>query len=218
VGSTPSTAANVHKAAYTFQDLCAHARHANFPLRGDGFGALQHSLRENLFEILPKHWSAPTNHIYLITGLVVSFPGLAFLGTYGVRLLGRLGLTGRTRLVLTATFLAATLAPLLLNFIGWDAARWNTIAFMACFFCLASVRLFFTSSTAGTAAAAEANRLRVDDRLTLTLAAVAIVTGLCTNYFGFLFDEYVVQWFPFSGQFDSAIKVIRSGFNFLPKH
>jgi hypothetical protein len=197
------------------QESIAH--HANFPLRGDGFDALQRPLRENLLVILPSHWAQPGNRTYLLTGLVVVLPGLAFLGYYGVRLLGRLGLTGRHRLILTATFLAATLAPLLLNFIGWDSARWNAIAFMACFFCLASIRLFFLSNMAGPAADAKVNRQRIDDPLTMTLAAVAIVTGLCSNYAGFLFDGVVVQWFPFDGQLDSAIDLIKGGFNFIPR-
>jgi hypothetical protein len=190
------------------------ARHANFPLRGDGFDALQRSLRDNLLVVLPAHWSHPGNRNYLITSLAVTLPGLAFLGGYGVRLLGRLGITRRARLFLTIIFLAATVSPLLLNFIGWDSARWNAIAFMACFFCLASIRLFFLAPT--TTIENEGRGHRIDDPLTLTFAAIAIVTGLCTSYHGYLFDGYVVQWFPFIGQFESAIDLIQGGFKTIP--
>jgi hypothetical protein len=190
------------------------ARHANFPLRGDGFDALQRSLRENLLVFLPRHWSNPENRKYLITTLAVSLPGLTFLGSYGVRLLRRLGITKRARLILTIIFLTATVSPLLLNFIGWDSARWCAIAFMACFLCLASIRLFFLAP-ATTRDAAETGH-RIDDRLTLTFAALAIVTGLCTSYQGYLFDGYTVQWFPFIRQFDSAIDLVKSGFNTIP--
>ncbi|HEY5281330.1 MAG TPA: hypothetical protein VIM14_00940 [Polyangia bacterium] len=190
------------------------ARHSNFSLRGDGFDALQRTLRENLLVVLPRHWSNPENSNYLITTLLVSLPGLAFLGSYGVRLLRRLGITKRARLILTIIFLTATLSPLLLNFIGWDSARWCAIAFMACFYCLASIRLFFVApATAG--ASPEAGH-RIDDRLTLTFAALAIVTGLCTSYQGYLFDGYTVQWFPFIRQFDSAFDLVKSGFNTIP--
>jgi hypothetical protein len=190
------------------------ARHSNFPLRGDGFDALQRSLRENLLVILPRHWSNPDNRNYLITTLAVSLPGLAFLGSYGVRLLRRLGITKRARQILTISFLTAAVSPLLLNFIGWDSARWCAIAFMACFFCLASIRLFFVVP-ATTSDAAQTGH-RIDDRLTLTFAALAIVTGLCTSYQGYLFDGYAVQWFPFIGQFDSAIDLVKSGFKTIP--
>jgi len=189
-------------------------RHTNFSLRGDGFDALQRSLRENLLVVLPGHWSQPGNRNYLITSLAVSLPGLSFLGSYGVRLLGRLGIAKPARLILTVIFLAATVSPLLLNFIGWDSARWCAIAFMACFFCLASIRLFFPAPTTTTDGVARSHR--IDDRLTLTFATVAIVTGLCTSYHGYLFDGYAVQWFPFIGQFDSAIDLVKGGFKTIP--
>jgi hypothetical protein len=193
------------------------ARHANFPLRGDGFDTLQRSLRQNLLEILPKHWAHPTNHNYLITSLVVALPGLAFLAFYGLRLLRQFVIARRARLVLTSTFLVATVSPLLLNFIGWDSARWNAIAFMACFFCLAGIRLFFIPPTTTTTTDAETMQRREADPLTLTLAAVAIVAGLCSSYQGFLFDNYQVQWFPFDGQLNSAIDLVKGGFNTIPR-
>jgi hypothetical protein len=187
------------------------ARRANFPLRGDAFDAVQRSLRDNLLVVLPKHWSDPVNHNYLITSLGVTLPGLAFLAAYGVRLLRRLDLSRRARALLMGLLLLATVAPLLLNFIGWDSARWNAIAFMACFFCLASIRLFLVppSTDAG-------QRHRVADRLTLTWAALAMVAGLCTSYYGYLFDGKVVQWFPFVDQVKNALDVIKGGFDTIP--
>lgn len=189
------------------------ARHADFPVRGDAFDAIQRTWRENLLVIIPEHFSHPTDYTYLITGLVVSLPGLAFLGTYGVRLLRRLDTSRRMRFVLTSAFLTATVAPLFLNFVGWDSARWNAIAFMASFFCLGSVRLYFTS----TVPVVEPPRTRVDDPWMLTFAAAAIVTGLCSNYSGFLFDGNVVRWFPFKEGIDTAIDVIKGGFNLAPR-
>ena len=46
--------------------------------------------------------------------------------------------------------------------------------------------------------------------------AIAIVAGLCTSYFGYLFDGYVVQGFPFVGQFTNALDVIKGGFTTIP--
>jgi hypothetical protein len=190
------------------------ARHANFPLRGDGFAAVQRSLRQNLFEVLPKHWSDSVNHTYLFTSLVAALPGLAFLASYGVRLLRRLQITRQARVLLTILLLTATVSPLLLNFIGWDSARWNAIAFMACFFCLASVRLFFLAGP--TSHPDEEKGHRIDDRPTLTWAAIAVVAGLCTSYYGFLFDGYVVQGFPFVDQLKHAFEVVKGGFDTIP--
>jgi hypothetical protein len=187
------------------------ARRANFPLRGDAFDAVQRSLRDNLLVVLPRHWKYPVNRNYLITSLGVTLPGLAFLAAYGVRLLRRLDLTRRARAILIGLLLVATVAPLLLNFIGWDSARWNAIAFMACFFCLASIRLFLVPP----AASQDAGH-RVADRLTLTWAALAMVAGLCTSYYGFLFDGKVVQWFPFVDQVGNALDVVKGGFDTLP--
>jgi hypothetical protein len=189
------------------------ARHANFVLRGDAFDAVQRSLRDNLLFVLPKHWKDPVNRNYLITSLGVTLPGLGFLAVYGVRLLGRLDLTRRARALLTSLLLLATVAPLLLNFIGWDSARWNAIAFMACFFCLASIRLFLVPPAAS---AGRGHGHHVADRLTLTWAAMAMVAGLCTSYYGFLFDARVVQWFPFVDQIKSAVDMFKRGLDGMP--
>ena len=51
----------------------------------------------------------------------------------------------------------------------------------------------------------------------LTLAAAAIVFGLTSNYAGFLFDGYVVQWFPFDGQLRSLLELVRGNFHFMPR-
>lgn len=190
------------------------AAYADFPLRGDGFDTLNRTLKENFFEILPRHWSNPENRDYLITTLVTYFPALAFLAYYGLRLLRRLPLAKKGKVLLGVVFLTAALAPLLLNFIGWDSARWSTVSLMATFFCLASMRLFLVVPSATSAGLAPGHR--IDDKLTLTLAAVAIIAGLCTAYQGYLYDGFVVQWFPFRSQWETAIEVIRHGTRAIP--
>jgi len=188
------------------------ARHADFPLRGDAFDAIRRSWRENLLVVIPRHFSNPDNRNYLITGLVASLPGLGFLGTYGLRLARRLDTTKGMRWVLCSAFLMATVAPLFLNFVGWDSARWNAMAFMASFFCLGSVRLYFHSPSPPD----EPRRMRVDEPWMLTFAAVAVMTGLCSSYTGFLFDGNLVRWFPFKDGLDAAVDVIKAGFNLHP--
>ena len=189
-------------------------RFANFPLRGDGFEALYRPVRDNLMILMPSHWRHPVNQRYLVTGLVVAFPGLAVLGTYALRLIVRLALPRLVRALLAALFLAAALCPLALNLVGWDSARWNAICFAASFNCIATLRLLFCAP----GSAVEARRPRVDDPLMLVLAAAAIVFGLTSNYYGFLFDGYVVQWFPFDGQVRSLLELFQGHFTFRPSY
>jgi hypothetical protein len=118
--------------------------------------------------------------------------------------------------------LGATLAPLVLNLLGWDSARWNAICFVAAFNGVAALRLFFCApgaaeTMAATTPGAPAPPWRVDDPWMLTLAAAAIVFGLTSNYTGFLFDGYVVQWFPFDGQLRSLLELVRGNFHFMPR-
>jgi len=190
------------------------ARFTNFPLRGDGFEALYRPVRENLLELMPGFWKNPWNQRYLINGLLVSVPGLLVLSVYGVRLIRRLAQPRLARAILTALFLIATFSPQLLNFVGWDAARWNAICFVAAFNAIAALRLFFVAPASDPGV--DPRRYRVDGPWMLTLGGVAIAIGLAANYPGFLFDGYVVQWFPFDNQLRSLLELIHNDFTFIP--
>jgi hypothetical protein len=203
VGTRPEAVTNALQASI--------ARTANFPLRGDAFIALYRPITYNLFTLMPWHWGHPANRTFLITGLVAAFPGLAFFGYYGVRLIGRVDLGRAGRAILIAAFVGAMLAPLALNFVGWDAPRWNAISLIDAFLCVAALRLFFTARMP------DGRRYRLDDPLTLSLAALAIVAGLCTNYLNFLFDGYAIQWFPFDGLLDGAVELLKGHFTFIPR-
>jgi hypothetical protein len=185
------------------------AKVANFPLRGDGFEALYRPVRDNIFKLMPWFWGNPDNQAYLVLSMLSALPAMAFLLFYGIRLIGRLGLSTIARITVTVAFVVATLAPVSLNFMGWDTTRWNAISLMACFYCLAVVKLYFPPQIPD---------LRVESPTVLTLAAIAIVLGLCSSsYDRFLFDGYSVQWFPFQGQVNSVIEVLKGHFTFLPR-
>ena len=188
-------------------------RFANFPLRGDGFEALYRPVRDNLLLLMPWYWRNPDNQRYLTNGLFASLPGLIALSVYGVRLVVRLDLPRLARLVLGALLLVATFAPLLLNFVGWDSARWNAICFVAALSGIATLRLFFCAPGAK---GSDARRYRIDDPWMITLAAAGIVCGLTSNYSAFLFDGYVVRWFPFDTQWRSLLELLHGNFTFLP--
>jgi hypothetical protein len=58
----------------------------------------------------------------------------------------------------------------------------------------------------------------VESPLTLTLAAVAIVLGLCSsNYRNFLFDNYSVQGYSFEEPVKSFVELVKGHFTFLPR-
>ncbi len=50
----------------------------------------------------------------------------------------------------------------------------------------------------------------------MTLAAAGIVCGLTTSYGGYLFDGYVVRWFPFDTQGRSLLELLHGKFTYLP--
>jgi hypothetical protein len=184
----------------------------DFRLRGDAFATLCRPVDEAVFKMMPSFWRDPENQTYLVLSMISAFPAIAFVIFYGMRLIGRLGLSKVTRTMVTACFIAATIAPVCLNLIAWDSARWNAISLVACFCCVATLRLYFSSNVC-----AEPS-LRVQSPLTLTLAAVAIVLGLCSsNYSHFLFDGYSVQGYPFEGPVKSLIELFKGHFTFLPR-
>jgi hypothetical protein len=207
------TAVQVHALQASIGRVCA------FPLRIDAFDALFRPVRDNLFTLMPWFWSMPANQRYLTAGLAVSLPGLIALSVYALRMIARLPLSRLWRLGLWMLFLLATFGPEMLNLVGWDAARWNAICFVASFSCVAALRLFFVAP--GRAGAAPAGgdplRYRIATPGMLVLAGAAIVVGLTADYPGFLFDGYVVQWFPFDRQLRGFIELIRGGFTFMPR-
>jgi hypothetical protein len=188
------------------------ARFANFPLRGDGFEALYRPVRENLLRLMPWYWSFPQNQRYLMSGLAVSLPGLVVSSVHALRLIARLALCRPVRALLATLYLVATFSPLSLNLVGWDAARWNAICFVAAFSGIAALRLFFVTREG----AGDVQRFRVDGPWMLTCAAAAIVVGLTANYVNFLFDGYVVQWFPFEAQLRALRELFQNHFTFIP--
>jgi hypothetical protein len=204
-------------------------RHANFPLRGDAFEVLFRSVREAFVHVMPWVWSNPENVRYLVVGILASLPGLVAILAYGVQVIARLPLPRLQRLLLGALLVGTALGPLLLNFVGWDSARWNAICFVAAFNGMATIRLFFCApssslaqpSLAGASAqpgAGDVRRFRIDNPWMLVLAAAAIVCGLTADYSHFLFDGYVVRWFPFDTQWRALLELVHGNFGFIPAY
>jgi hypothetical protein len=64
--------------------------------------------------------------------------------------------------------------------------------------------------------AVDPQRYRIEDPWAITLAAAGIVCGLTADYSRFLFDGYVVRWFPFDTQWRALLELIHGNFRFLP--
>jgi hypothetical protein len=219
------------------------APRVDFPLRGDAFDVLHRSLAENLTHLMPYHWSQPGTIDALVRTTLTAAPGILFLIVYGVHVLGAMVSDPRWRRLLVAAFVLATLSPHVLNLVGWDTGRWNAISLWTAFLCVASMRLVLAPvSPKGNAnllvspvdgdrgglrgpgsESPAADRIVPYAGRTVALSPwlwaaglVALVLGLCANTE--LFDGYVVQWFPFEGQWRSALDLWRGHFHFIPRY
>jgi len=187
------------------------ASRANFNLRPDAFEPLSQPVSENLLHVMPAMFRFHPHHaMQVVHGLIVSGVGFIAIGNYAIRLIDRIGLTYRERTIVIASFIVAMLAPLSLNFVGWDSARWNAICVFNAFSCVIALKLFFT------ARAAEPSAQGINGPGGLTLSAVAVVLGLVSNYDLFLFEGRVVQWFPFDEQVKAFVSLVGHGFQVIP--
>lgn len=216
--ATTAVSATGTKPAATIQALqISTAPLVDFPLRGDAFDVLSRSMKENAFKLMPYHWSFAANRRYLVRSLVAALPGLAFLLWCGIRRIRRVPFSTFGRRTLLVLFPLVSLGPLSLNVLGWDSARWSAAAILASFTSVTALYLFGPSPHPPPSSLSSPPR---DSALplTCTLAAAAIVLGLSTNYPDFLFDGYVVQWFPFDAQLESFFGLLMNGEKFIPRN
>jgi hypothetical protein len=120
--------AEITKMYRNVQDQSEH------PLRRDAFNVLERDSRINII-IMKKTWSQRNRFIKLGKSLLVTAPVFAFFIFYAVYILKR----SRTGFFLIILTVAASLSPLLLNFIGSDMNRWNTLAILTAFLMLHQV-------------------------------------------------------------------------------
>lgn len=173
--------------------------HADFPLRDDAFVPLERSLGDNL-RLMSEYWSNP---LWLALQVISS---LAILPT-------TLYLLSRTWRLLEGKRLAqwaaviASLAPMSLHALGMDLHRWNTLATTTSFLVLAIVTLRTPApSTAATASPIEL----------LSWPGVLIMLNLTSA--ALLFDDYVVQDFPFHDHLKDVLEVLRGHASTLTPH
>jgi hypothetical protein len=180
----------------------------DFPLRGDAFDVLHRSLSENVLQLMPYHWSQPGTIDSLVRTTLTAAPGILFLLAYGVHLLWAVVPDPRWRRLLVAAFVLAALSPHALNVIGWDTGRWNSISLWAALLCVACMHLVLPP-------ASPPDRTRALTPWLWAAGLVALCLGLCASIE--LFDGYSVQWFPFDGQWRSALELWKGNFHFIPR-
>jgi hypothetical protein len=126
------------------QKLARYVRtHADFTPRAEVFEVLCRSSKVNATVLMPWYWSNPY-HVRL-AGLSwqVFTPGFLAVLVYGVMAIARLRIRLTERVILMLLYLPASVAPLLMNFIGWDWNRWNGLALVCCLLATLSIKLNF---------------------------------------------------------------------------
>ncbi len=187
---------------------------ADFPLRADAFNVLFQSVITSWRHDMPAFWREPGAVRFFFRGLSATAPGLAFLLIYGLRLIRTCAapLLPRMRVILKVTFVATSLAPLLMLLVGWDFERWNALSTLSAFICVCILKL------GPCAATAEIPRSAKELSGLLTLGAIAVVLGLCTNYYFFLFDDYKLHWFPFDDRWEEIRELLTGNSQLRPNH
>jgi len=189
----------------TVQALKRHiVQNADFPVRHEAFEALQRSSRENVMRLMPWYWSVKGHWPGAIWSWQAFAPGFAWLLTYGFFAIRRANLPSASRWILGLLFVAASLAPLAFNFVGWDWGRWNGLALIATVVTLLVLKMYFPT--------------RAEDSSPLWLlvtGAMAAALGLASSTS--LFDGFQVQFFPFREHQDLLERLIEDGFQYRPR-
>jgi hypothetical protein len=176
---------------------------ADYGLRPDLFEALYRSSKENLFELMPWYWRVDRPLPLIYKSCLSVLPSFAFLIAYGLHSILRLVVSKLTRWILAVSFVGACVAPLALNFVGWDWNRWNGIAVMASFGAVLTLKLFLPSPR------------RRSSLVLATLGAMAVAISLASDTV--LFDETKVQFFPFEEQQRLIERIMRSPQYYRPR-
>jgi hypothetical protein len=178
-------------------------RHVDFTIRPEAFEALARSSAVNIKSLMPWYWSDPRNVRDAWVAFLSFLPGFLWLISYGAFSVLSSRLRYPFRASLLVLYLAASLAPLLMNFVGWDWSRWNGIAFMACFLSTLAIKLNFPLS------------IRRPPPWVSTLGAICVCVGLASAMR--LFDGVQTQFFPFDGQWYFFRELLENDFAYHPR-
>lgn len=178
--------------------------HADYPTRTHAFVALPRSSKEALLRLMPWYWSEKGHYPGAIASWQAFAPSFVWMLTYGIVAVRRASVRTPTRWVLALLFLLASVAPLTFNFIGWDWGRWNGLALLASFSALLTLKLYFPSRA-------------MDSSSPWLLGAGLIVAALGLASTTPLFDNFDVQFFPFTAHQELIERLIQDGFQYRPR-
>lgn len=174
--------------------------HADFPLRDDAFVLLERSLGDNL-RLMLKYWTNPLWLVILLLSSLTILPTTLYILYRTWRLLD-----GRPAVQWAAV--AASLAPLSLHALGMDLHRWNTLAVTTSFLVLAIV-----TQRCRIAPAAPPTP---DPIALLSLPGVLIMLNMGSAVP--LFDDYVVQDFPYHDHLKDVYEMLRGNTSISVPH
>ncbi len=178
--------------------------HTDYPTRTHAFIALQRSSKENLLRLMPWYWSEKGHYPGAIQSWQAFAPSFVWMLVYGTSAVRRAPVLRPMRWVLTLLFWVASLAPLAFNFIGWDWGRWNGLALLASFSALLALKLYFPSRAA-------------DSSSPMLLGVGLVVAALGLSSTTPLFDNFDVQFFPFTAHQQLIERLIEDGFQYRPR-
>jgi hypothetical protein len=172
---------------------------ADFTLHYGAFRALKTGSPVSLLDAMYSFWSVPGRLIWWFKALVLFLPSLVFLGVRGWRAIGRAESASPLEVTaLRGLFLLSCLAPLSLNVVAWDYARWFALAVANALVCLLAFHV-----------CCRAAPRRQDSALQPLFAAVVIALGLSSD--AILFNNARVSYYPFFDQWQALGGLLQSG-------
>jgi hypothetical protein len=178
-------------------------QHADYALRPDAIATLTRSSYQGMTEYVPWFWDQQEFWPPMIYGQIAFVPGFLFVLFYGWHCIWRSALRKWQRWAMGLAFLCASVAPELLNLVGWDWQRWNSISMVSAATCILAFKLFVPAA----AAPARPSWL-VPTGLVLTALGLASTTKL--------FDGFEAQWFPFQQHVEFIEQWVDGGFKHRP--
>jgi hypothetical protein len=164
------------------------------------FRALRTGSPVGLIDLMWNFWSVPGRLIWWFKALILFVPAYLFIGICGWRAIGRAeSASPREVAALRMLFLVACLAPLSLNVVAWDYARWFGLGVTNALVCLLAFHL-----------CCRAVPIEEEGPALLPIAAAAtIALGLVSD--AILFNNARVSYYPFFDQWQAFWGLLQSG-------
>ena len=175
---------------------------ADYHLRHDAFQVLTRNIEDN-WRVTTELWRDAEFREYFFSSLWVTLPTVFYLLWISWIAVPTSRYSGILRLLVAS----ASLAPLSLHLLGWDFARWDTLAITTSFLAFVIVKLYLPPPS---------NTERdASFRHSLIVPAILIVLNLSSTIV--LFDGYSVQTFPYGKHFNDIINIVTGRAPFPPR-